>query len=900
MDGESLRNIFLFAGLSAEDLDRLSQMVEEKHLPASRTLFWEGTPGEWVYFIKEGKVELYKMSAEGQILLATRHAGELIGEMALLDAGPRTASARTTTKTVLLAISQTQFNHLLDSSPTAARSILRILMPRWRETEAVLKQSQQIIKRQSQDLSQALSELQKTNQDLERRVQHRAIELAEANRHLQEQIAEREQTEAALRESEELFRVITEISPVPLLISRVSDGAVLYANPQFADTFGLAMPEVIGCTTPDFYYNLDDRKRLLKRLTKHNQVQDYELQAKKADGTPFWVTISIQSLTFKGEAAWLTALHDITKHKQAEYALQVYHSHLQKEVAKRTTELTAINRQLQQEIADRETIEQALSQQNDYLAALHDITLGLVSRLELNELLETLVQRAVQLLHTEHGFVYLVEPTVNELEIKVGLGYFSEHIGHRLKPNMGLSGKVWQTGQPMVARNYESWEGRAPNFPCHLFGTIAGIPLKNDSQVVGVLGVAYAVDSKQGFEGKKVDLLSRFGQLASVALDNAQLYQTARREKQFFEAMVLNSPVAIITANLDNQIMSWNPAAEALFGYTEAEVIGYNMNELLTATPSLQTEAQYVTDRVMTGQVVQVITQRSRRDGSCVDVELFGVPVMIDGNMVAIFGIYHDISELQQARQAAEAASRAKSAFIANVSHEFRTPLTSVLGFAKMIQRKLDERIFPAFEHNDQKLARLVEQVSQNIIIIITEAERLSSLINNILDLAEIESGQVDWYMQPLMLVSLINQAVVATSNLLSLKDVELITEVEDNLPYIKGDQQRLVQVLTNLLLNAINFTYEGHIICRAEQVDDQIIISVNDTGIGIAEADQPRVFEKFNQIGDILTNKPRGTGLGLSICKEIVEHHQGRIWVDSQLGKGSTFSFSLPIMKGS
>jgi len=137
---------------------------------------------------------------------------------------------------------------------------------------------------------------------------------------------------------------------------------------------------------------------------------------------------------------------------------------------------------------------------------------------------------------------------------------------------------------------------------------------------------------------------------------------------------------------------------------------------------------------------------------------------------------------------------------------------------------------------------------------------------------------------------------VSATSSLVEAKKLTLVQNIEPGLPEITGDRDRLIQVVINLLSNAIKFTDSGSVTCFACRRDDDLVVSVADSGIGIAPADQPKVFEKFKQVGDTLTDKPKGTGLGLPICKEIVEHHGGRIWVESEPGKGSTFSFTLPV----
>ncbi|HEX8029355.1 MAG TPA: ATP-binding protein [Vicinamibacterales bacterium] len=255
--------------------------------------------------------------------------------------------------------------------------------------------------------------------------------------------------------------------------------------------------------------------------------------------------------------------------------------------------------------------------------------------------------------------------------------------------------------------------------------------------------------------------------------------------------------------------------------------------------------------------------------------------------------------EAQRARSAAEEADAAKSAFLSTVSHELRTPLTSVLGFAKIIKKRLDDRIFPLVPTTDRKVAQTVQQIQENLQVVVGEGERLTKLIDDVLDLAKIEAGKLEWNMGPMTIQEVIDHATAATSSLFEPKGLRLVKEVDASLPMVTGDRDRVIQVVINLISNAVKFTDAGTITCRAVRQGDMLVVSVIDTGLGIAASDQPKVFERFKQVGDTLTDKPKGTGLGLPICREIVEHHGGRVWVESELGKGSTFSFSLPIADG-
>ncbi|HSC26974.1 MAG TPA: ATP-binding protein [Vicinamibacterales bacterium] len=252
--------------------------------------------------------------------------------------------------------------------------------------------------------------------------------------------------------------------------------------------------------------------------------------------------------------------------------------------------------------------------------------------------------------------------------------------------------------------------------------------------------------------------------------------------------------------------------------------------------------------------------------------------------------------EAERARATAEEADAAKSAFLSTVSHELRTPLTSVLGFAKIIKKRLDDRIFPLVPTGDRKVAQTITQVEDNLKVVVSEGERLTKLIDDVLDLAKIESGKLEWHIEEVGVADVVERATAATSSLFEQKGLQLVKDVQADLPVLKGDRDRLIQVVINLISNAVKFTSAGSVTCRAVRRDGEVVVSVIDTGPGIAPVDQPKVFERFKQVGDTLTDKPKGTGLGLPICREIVEHHGGRIWVRSTPGQGSTFSFSLPV----
>ncbi len=259
--------------------------------------------------------------------------------------------------------------------------------------------------------------------------------------------------------------------------------------------------------------------------------------------------------------------------------------------------------------------------------------------------------------------------------------------------------------------------------------------------------------------------------------------------------------------------------------------------------------------------------------------------------------------EAVAARAAAEAASATKSTFLASVSHELRTPLTSVVGFTKLVRKRFEEIVTPALAGlpdggvaADPKLERAVRQIGENLAIMASEGERLSAMINDVLDLQKIEAGRMEFRREPVDLLAVVDQSIAATSALFATTGLELIREAPATVTVVLGDHYRLIQVVINLLSNAVKFTASGSVTVRVVVEPDEVLVGVIDTGAGIAPDDQARVFEAFAQAGDSLTDKPRGTGLGLPISREIVEEHGGRLTLESEVGVGSAFVFSLPV----
>jgi len=412
--------------------------------------------------------------------------------------------------------------------------------------------------------------------------------------------------------------------------------------------------------------------------------------------------------------------------------------------------------------------------------------------------------------------------------------------------------------------------------------------------------------------------------------------EALRRAEENYRGIVENAAEGIFQAALDGRLVGANPAMAALLGYASTgDLMGRvtSVVDEVVANPEDRHRIRNELERY--GHVknleIQFITKSGLRIWGLVNARLIrdaaGAPERYDGSLQDVTvrkqaeqtllryhdelerrvaertaeltrineRLTHEVTIRKRAEEAAEAANRAKSDFLSMVSHEIRTPLTSVLGFAVLIQKRL-EQLFLSFGEEHPRRRRQAEQVMDNLGIIVSEGERLKHLINDVLDLAKLEAGKMAFKQERVDPAEVVRHVMAASVGLLQGKRVSLSTSIEGRLPEVLGDRDRLIQVLVNMVSNALKFTESGSVTCRARVEGHYVVIDVIDTGIGIPESEQHKVFEKFNQIGATLTNKPKGTGLGLAICKHIVESHGGRIFFVSRPGAGSTFTFTLPI----
>jgi len=507
--------------------------------------------------------------------------------------------------------------------------------------------------------------------------------------------------------------------------------------------------------------------------------------------------------------------------------------------------------------------------------ALLETLTDLVGALELGKVLERVLRRAMALLGVTGGELATWDESTRELVVVASLNMGTDAVGARMALGEGAMGQVAQTHAPLIIPRYQEWAGRSDQYTHSTVQSVMVAPLLIGNRLVGAIAAVHA-DPERVFGPPDLSLLNLFAPQAAIAIENARLFEAAHR---YFEALVRNNPVAIVNLDMQHNITSCNPAFETLFGYAESEVIGQNLDELLTTAETLA-EARAYTGEAIAGRKATGTGRRRAKSGRLVDVEIYSIPVMVGGERVGMMALYHDISELLKARHDAETANAAKSQFLASMSHELRTPLNAIIGYSEMLEEEATEQGHASYAPDLQKIR--------------AAGRHLLALINDVLDLSKIEAGKLDLVIEPFDLQAAVHDVATTIQPLVAKNGNRLVVDAAADLGTMRSDLTRLRQVLLNLLSNACKFTEQGTITLGAERAGGQVIFRVRDSGIGMTPEQLARVFDAFAQAEATTSRKYGGTGLGLAITRRFCELMGGDVTVESEPGHGSVFTVRL------
>ncbi|MBN1485167.1 MAG: GAF domain-containing protein [Chloroflexia bacterium] len=503
-----------------------------------------------------------------------------------------------------------------------------------------------------------------------------------------------------------------------------------------------------------------------------------------------------------------------------------------------------------------------LTTERDRAEFLHRSGAELTRSLEPRQVLLKILRRAVEAVHAERGSIFLFTPQGQPDEILLSEADHAQKLGPRSREilSRGLAGWVVRNRCGDIVNDTQE-DKRWLNFPTDEMPTrsAVAVPFLRRGRVLGVIILLHSLPYQ--FSQEHQALLQEMAQQAAVCLENADLYTLAEEERRKLSAILRGTTDVVVVVDTDDNLLLANPAAERAFGLDPSRALGQSLAQILPhqRLMDLLGEARE-SNTAVSGEL-------STEDGRT----RYGTASPISGLGWVV--ILQDITYLKE-------LDRVKSDFVATVSHDLRSPLTTVRGFADMLS--ILGPVTPEQQGAVDKIRRAVAQ--------------MNDLIGDLLDLGKIEAG-IDLEMEPCDIQEIAEEAIDSLQPRAELKQHQLRLDIQAPPPPVMGNANRLRQALCNLVDNAIKYTPDGGLIqVRVGQQDQQVLIVVSDNGLGIAPQDQEQLFQKFYRVNTPQTENIPGTGLGLAMVRSIVEQHGGRIWVRSRLGEGSTFTFSLPL----
>jgi signal transduction histidine kinase len=596
-------------------------------------------------------------------------------------------------------------------------------------------------------------------------------------------------------------------------------------------------------------------------------------------------------------------------------------------------------------ILDKARLYREMEERARQLAALNEVGGVITSTLDLQVALNLIMDKAVELLQAEAGSLVLVDEDTEELVFEVTAGPGSaDLVGTRLPPGTGVVGTVIQEGEPMIIKDAQTddrwYQDLDSSFVTR---SIIAVPMISRGEIVGVVELLNRRDFVP-FDEDDERLLMAFAADAAIAIENARLFT------QTDQALAVRVEELSIMQRIDRELnatldyrrvmditLDWalrvTGADVGLVAVVVEMEDGSRGLRFLSSRGypegviSDREEEAWLLGQGIVGRVVQIgepeLVEDVKSDPDYVEgmpgmVAQLTVPIQREEQIVGVIALEssqegrmdqealefvirladHAAIAIENARlfEQVRRANDAKTEFISFVSHELKQPMTSIKGYTDLLIKGT------AGELGDVQRSFL-DTVRSNV-------DRMNTLVSELLDISRIESGRIRLEFGDVSVEELIQEVLRTIRGQIEAKQQVLEVDVPSDLPLMRGDRGRLVQVMTNLVSNAYKYTPEGgHIAIRAQQWSDGqgaveedgfVMCSVADTGIGISPEDQERLFTKYFRADNPAVRSVPGTGLGLVITKSLVELHGGEIWIESELGRGSTFSFTIPIAQQS
>ena len=503
------------------------------------------------------------------------------------------------------------------------------------------------------------------------------------------------------------------------------------------------------------------------------------------------------------------------------------------------------------------------------VATLYTMAQRIAGNLDLQMVLDTIVDSLRHALGCRGCCIFLIDPSGQNLEIKAASG---------LKPHWRKMAKL-RLGEGAAGRAaaeartvYLPDTAQEPGF---IFfdeevRSLMVAPLLAHGGVIGTINVDD--DQPNAFGSAQERLLTIIAAQAGIAVENARLFANVSKQQQQTQAIVQYMADGLLLIDGQGFIVTCNPALAMMLDMHPGQIVGQRVHSP-DLPPRLADIIGTTTHRARTGVLSKEVTIETPRPRT---LQIFSTTVIDDsGTPIGEVRVVHDITRERELEQL-------KDDFMSTISHELRTPLFSIQGFVQIMMG--DENLDPATH-------------KEFLTIIQNQAVQLGEMVNNLLDLSKFDEGKLELERKPVAMLDLIHQTTLKLQGFAHQQKVKVVLKLPALLPTISGDAQRLEQVLTNLIGNAIKFTDAGgQVLVTAYTSDGELQVEVKDNGIGIPQEALDQIFSRFYQVEDKSERSARGSGLGLHIAQRIVKGHGGRIWAESKTGRGSTFCFTLPL----
>jgi len=495
-----------------------------------------------------------------------------------------------------------------------------------------------------------------------------------------------------------------------------------------------------------------------------------------------------------------------------------------------------------------------LLEQLGELERIAEVGRSVTADLHLDGVLTAVVEAAVDLTAAEEGSLLLLDEAEGELYMRAARNFAEDFVRtFRLPAEDSIAGEVLRSGEPTQLYAEDPQKIKT----AYLVHSLIYVPLKVKDRVIGVLGVDNRQTDKP-FQDKHVTLLSALADYAAVAIENARLYTNTEVERSKLEAILTQVRDGVIIIDREGHPILVNQTVRKAFGLGDRDFSDQSLDKVFKHSELI---------RALIGEGDDPLRVEVEADeGRVFSVRLTEVPE------VGTVATLHDITYLKE-------LDHIKTDFVNTVSHDLRSPLTAILGYVELVER--------SGEVNERQ-AEFIRRVKLSV-------HNITDLINGLLDLGRIEIG-LEEDIESVSISPILNYTIEGVQSQIRERGQTLRADYPDELPPVVGNPLHLRQMLDNLLGNASKYTPEGgEIAVRGQHEGGQVILQVADNGPGIPLEEQSRIFEKFYR-GSNVGEEVQGTGLGLAIVKSIVDNHRGRIWVDSQPGKGATFTVVLPV----